>query len=58
MHEYVLILGQEVYKSTLKNQAVGIHQATIQLPKAAATSIYFVRLETQNNTQVVELINR
>jgi hypothetical protein len=52
------ILGQEVYKSTLKNQAVGIHQATIQLPKAAATSIYFVRLETQNSTQVVELINR
>lgn len=52
------ILGQELYKNILKNQGVGIHQAKIQLPNAATSAIYFVRLETENGMQVLELIRR
>lgn len=51
------LLGQELYKTVLKNQVTGIHQARIQLPKAAASAIYFVRVETQNGVQVLELRN-
>ena len=52
------ILGQELSKNTLKNQALGVHQAKIQLPSSATSAIYFVRLETENGVQVLELISR
>ncbi|CAA6817179.1 MAG: Unknown protein [uncultured Aureispira sp.] len=48
------LLGQELYKSVLKNQATGIHQANIPFPNVAA--IYFVRLETANGVHVLELV--
>jgi hypothetical protein len=50
------LLGQELHQKILKNQAVGIHQASIQLPPAAG--IYLVQLETLREVQVLELISR
>jgi len=50
------LLGQELYKSTLKNQTVGIHQTKIQLPRVVG--VYFVRLETESGFQVLELIHQ
>ena len=48
------ILGQKLSQHILKDQSVGIHQTKIQLPSAAA--LYFVRLETENQVEVLELI--
>ncbi len=50
------LLGKEVYNITLKNQAIGLYQANIQLPKAAA--VYLVRLETKSGVQVLKLVRR